>query len=221
MSDTATHTKLRRVISSTDLYREKFKLAEFTGEWKNLIGCPEIKGSWFMYGDSGHGKTTFMVQLAKYLGNFGIVHINSLEEGKSASMKEAWKREDIDSVRDHVYLLDREPLETACQRLRQKRNAPDFMFFDSVQFMRGFTHDMYQDLMDEFRNKLLIFTSHADGKKPKGALASDISYDSNVRFRIEGYRAMVSKSRHGGSGHFDIWPERANEYHSNNQKFDL
>ena len=221
MTTTATNIKLPRVISSTDLNKTHFNMLDFTGLWLQFIGRPEVKGSWFVYGDSGHGKTSFMVQLAKYLGQFGIVHINSLEEGKSASMKEAFNREEIDSKRDRVYLLDREPLETARRRLAQKRNAPDFMIFDSVQFMRGFTREQYKTLLDDFRNKLFIFTSHADGNKPKGALAGDIMYDSFVKIRVDGYRAFCAKSRYGGTGHYDVWPERASLYHATENKNQL
>jgi predicted ATP-dependent serine protease len=220
MTTSTENIKLRRVISSTDLNSKKFNLAEFTGQWKSFIGQPEIKGSWLIHGDSGHGKTVFTVKLAKYLGQFGRVHLNSLEEGESESMRVAWNREEIDSKKDQVYLLDREPLEMVYARLRQKRNAPTFVIFDSVQFMRGFTLDQYQHLLNEFRNKLFVFTSHADGKKPKGSLAGDILYNSFVKIRVEGYRAF-SKSRYGGTGYYDIWPERANEYHANGNKFDL
>ncbi|OQB81408.1 MAG: hypothetical protein BWX87_00673 [Bacteroidetes bacterium ADurb.Bin123] len=202
--------KLRRPITSTDLYRKRFNVLDFKDEWLQLIGRPEVTGSWIIYGDSAHGKTRFMIQMAKYLGQFGRVFINSLEEGEAESIRQVWQQEDIDTSRDHVYLLDKEPVNMVRQRL-EARNAPDIVFFDSVQFMRKFSEDDYVDLLNDFGNKLFIFTSHAEGKKAKGAVAEAIRYRSFVKIMVEGYRAF-SKSRYGGSGYYDVWPEMAEKY---------
>lgn len=207
-----TKNELRRPITSTDLFRKKFNVLQFEGKWKEFIGCPEVKGSWIIYGDGANGKTRLMLQMAKYLGNFGKVYINSLEEGESESIKRGWIEEDIDSTRDHVYLLDKEPFEQTRQRLTM-RNSPDFVFFDSVQFMQKFTQEEYNDLLNEFPNKLFIFTSHVTGKEPKGSLANAIYYRSFVKFYVEGFRAFA-KTRYEGNTPFDIWPEKAFEYWS-------
>jgi hypothetical protein len=205
-----TQKKLSRPITTADLYRKKFNVLDFKDNWLHLIGRPEVTGSWIIYGDSTQGKTRFMLQMAKYLGGFGRVYINSLEEGESESIKQGFRAEDIDTGRNNVYLLDKEPLATIRERL-QMRNAPDFVFFDSVQFLHKFSEEDYVKLLNDFNNKLFIFTSHADGKKAKGAVAEAIRYRSFVKLRIEGYRAF-SKSRYGGRGHFDIWPEEAEKY---------
>lgn len=204
--------RLRRPITVTDLYRKKFNVLEFTGVWKKLIGNPEVKGSWIIFGDSTNGKTRFMIQLAKYLGEFGIVYINSLEEGESESIKQGFKAERMEDVKNKVYLLDNEPFEIVLQRLRKKRNSPRFVFFDSVQFMRKFTEDNYLDLLEEFPDKLFIFTSHVKGKEPKGALAEGIRYRSFVKLFVHAYR-VFPKSRFGGGQHYDIWPEAAEAYY--------
>lgn len=205
------NTRLRRPITSTDLYRKKFNVLNFTGEWSAHIGKPEVKGSWIIFGNSTNGKTRYTIKMAKYLGNFGRVYMNSLEEGESHSIRTAWEAEDIDSQKDNVYLLDNEPLETVIRRLKM-RNAPDMVFFDSVQFMRGFTIEQYAELLDQFNNKLFIFTSHAQGKDPKGSVADAIYYRSFVKVRVDNYRAFP-QSRYGGNLPFDIWPEKAQAFH--------
>lgn len=40
-----------------------------------------------VWGNSGNGKTSFVMQLCKYLCRFGRVAYNSLEEGASLTMK--------------------------------------------------------------------------------------------------------------------------------------
>lgn len=210
MSNTLKNNKLRRPITVTDLYRKKFNLLPFTGEWLNTLGRPERTGSWIIYGDSTNGKTRFTLQMAKYLAQFGIVYINSLEEGQSESIKQGFRAVGIEKG-DKVYLLDREPLSTVKFHLDKQRSAPDFVFFDSIQFMRGFTKEQYFDLLKEYRNTIFIFTSHAEGKHPRGALATDIYYASFIKMRVEGYR-VFPKSRYGGNQSYDIWPEMAEAY---------
>lgn len=205
-------TKLRRPITVTDLYRKKFNVLDFTGEFGALIGKPEVKGSWIIFGDSSQGKTRLMLQLAKYMGNFGRVYINSLEEGESESIKQGFKDEQMEDKKDRVYLLDNEPLDVVRQRLSQKRNAPDFVFFDSVQFMKNFTENDYIDLLNDFPTKLFIFTSHVQGKEPKGALAQAIRYRSFVKLYVHAFR-VFPKSRYGGVATYDIWPEKAQAYY--------
>ncbi|WP_346856544.1 hypothetical protein [uncultured Draconibacterium sp.] len=212
MTDTIKNTKLRRPITVTDLYRKNFNVLQFTGQWFSLMGNPEVKGSWIIFGDSSNGKTRFVIKLAKYLANFGIVYINSLEEGESESIKQGFKAEQMEDVKDKVYLLDNEPLEVVKQHLRKKRNAPDFVFFDSVQFMRSFTEADYMNLLEEFPTKIFIFTSHVKGKEPKGALAEAIRYRSFVKLFVSVFR-VFPKSRYGGGAPFDIWPEKAQAYH--------
>lgn len=211
MTKQAQNTKLRRPITSTDLYRTKFNVMDFTGQWAAHIGKPEIKGSWMIMGPSTNGKTRYTIQMAKYLGHFGKVYMNSLEEGKSHSIKISWQEERIDSQKDNVYLLDNEPLDIVKKRLKM-RNSPQFIFFDSIQFMRGFTLDDYSDLLEEFNDKLFIFTSHVTGKEPKGAVADGIWYKSFVKIRVNNYRA-ISKSRYGGNEPYDIWPEKAQAFY--------
>jgi len=214
MTDTAKNTKLRRPITVTDLYRKSFNVLSFTGLFLALIGCPEVKGSWIIFGDSSQGKTRFMLQLAKYLANFGIVYINSLEEGESESIKQGFKAEQMEDVKDSVYLLDNEPLDVVRRHLT-KRNAPDFVFFDSVQFMKGFTEYDYVELLRDFPDKLFIFTSHVVGKEPKGSLAQAIRYRSFVKLFVHEYR-VFPQSRYGGNLPYDIWPEKAQAYYLKN-----
>jgi hypothetical protein len=76
----------------------------------------------------------------------------------------------------------------------------------------GITPKEYKELIDEFSNKLFIFISHADGLKPKGALAQSIYYDAFVCIRVEGFKAFVQKSRYGGNGEIVISEQKAREY---------
>ena len=82
---------MARAASLDQVLRTRFKVLPFEGEWKDAIGCPELTGSWIIWGNSGNGKTRFALQLCKYLCQFGRVAYDSLEEGVSVSLVKAIK----------------------------------------------------------------------------------------------------------------------------------
>lgn len=70
----------RKAISNKNVADAKFDPAPFDGPFKAALGRPELKGSWLIFGKSGSGKTTFALQLAKYLTRFvDKVAFDSLE----------------------------------------------------------------------------------------------------------------------------------------------
>jgi hypothetical protein len=84
------------------------------------------------------------------------------------------------------------------------------VIIDSLQYT-GLTYSDYKALRAEFKNKLFIFISHADGRNPKGAVANSVKYDAFVKIYVEGYRAYP-QSRFGGGQDYVIWQEGAEKY---------
>lgn len=204
--------KIQRAVSVHELLNTNYKLLNFEDEWRASFGCPELTGSWIIWGSSGNGKTYFAMQLAKYLTKFGKVAYDSLEEGRSESLKKAAQETGMMEVARKIIFLDKEPIKELIIRLSQPK-SPNIIFIDSVQHSR-ITYPDYIDITERFRKKLFIFISHAQGKMPKGRVADDIRYDANVKLRVEGYRIVKPLSRYGGGEKFDIWPEEAIKYHS-------
>ena len=54
-----------------ELLSMKFDVMDFDGSWYNAFGTPERRGVWIIWGNSGSGKTSFALQLCKYLCRFG------------------------------------------------------------------------------------------------------------------------------------------------------
>lgn len=184
---------------------------QFEGDWKAAIGCPELTGSWLVSGDSGSGKTTFTMMLAKYLTQFERVLYDSLEEGDSESIKMALIRVGMTDVNSRFLLLDNEPIDVLNYRL-SRHKAPRIVIIDSVQYT-GINYKEYKELKEKHRDKLFIFISHADGNHPKGNVAKSIHYDASVKIRVEGYKAFVkSRYMNGESEPYVIWKEGAEKY---------
>jgi hypothetical protein len=202
---------LNRAISVSQLASMQFNELPFEGDWHNLIGNPEVCGSWLIWGESGNGKTRFALQLCKYLAQFCRVAYNSMEEGASKSMKKAFAEVGMNEVKRRVILLDNEPISDLKIRLRRRR-SPDVVVIDSVQYS-GLNYRDYVALRSEFGNKLFILISHADGKNPASRTAKSIRYDAFVKIRIEGYRAFAL-SRFGGGTPYTIWEHGAKIYYN-------
>lgn len=200
---------MNKAISISNLLKTNFDTLPFTGEWLACCGCPQVTGSWFIYGAPKSGKTSFAMQLTKYLSNFGKVAYNSIEEGYSLTIQEAMKRVDMQEVVGKVVLLDKEGLNDLKLRLRE-RKSPRFVVIDSIQFIE-LQFKEYKELKRAFPDKLFIYISHIEGKNPDGLVARKIWRDANIAFRIEGFKAFPM-GRYGGSEIYTINKARADEY---------
>ena len=69
-----------RAYTYEDLARKKYKTLPLKGGWKEHLGEIERAGSILIYGDSGHGKTTYALQLMRELCQGEKVLYNSMEE---------------------------------------------------------------------------------------------------------------------------------------------
>lgn len=193
-----------RAASVEQVLRTRFKVLPFEGEWKEAIGCPEMTGSWIIWGNSGNGKTRFALQLCKYLCRFGRVAYDSLEEGVSASLMKALQETGMMDVRRRFVVLDKEPIDQLMERL-SKGKSPDVVCIDSLQYT-GMSYEQYKALKERFPKKLFIWISHAEGVQPEGRVAKKVRFDSNVKVFVQAYRAEPV-SRYGGGKPYIVWEE--------------
>ena len=195
---------MARAASLDQVLRTRFKVLPFEGEWKDAIGCPELTGSWIVWGNSGNGKTRFALQLCKYLCQFGRVAYDSLEEGVSVSLVKAIKETHMMEVRRKFVVLDKEPIDQLTERLERPK-SPDIVCVDSLQYT-GMSYEQYKALKERFPKKLFIWISHADGTLPEGRVAKKVRFDSNVKVFVQAYLAEPV-SRYGGGKPYIIWEE--------------
>lgn len=193
-----------------ELLAMKKPVYELSAEWRKAFGEPERNGVWFVWGRSGSGKTSFVLQLCKELCRFGKVAYDSLEEGASISMKNAFIRAGMQDVARRLVLLDNENMEELDKRLSRKK-SPDTVVIDSYQYT-GMSFEDYLAFKRRHRNKLIVIISQADGTRPKGRTAGRVMFDASLKIWVEGYRAMSKGRFFGEKGYYTIWAERAEEY---------
>ena len=205
-----------RAISNKNVLTAKFEVADFEGTFLASFGRPELRGAWIIYGGSGCGKTTFVLQICKYLTRFRRVAYDSLEQGLSLSLKRAWERVGMAEVGNRIILLNKEGLKDVRLRLVKKR-SPDVIVIDSVHYWLGLKMSDYMNLRKDFPDKLFIFVCHEKHGLPDGKIAEKIRYDSDIKARVEGYKAFIT-SRYEiaelgeGGADFVIWEQGAQEY---------
>ena len=199
-----------RAISVSELYAMKRQTYALSGPWRDAFGEPERGGVWFIWGRSGSGKTSFVLQLCKELSRFGRVAYDSLEEGASLTMKNAFIRAGMQDVARRVVLLDGEPMERLDERL-SKHKSPEVVVIDSFQYTQ-MDFAAYMDFKRRHASKLLVIISQADGTRPKGRTAVSVMYDASLKIWVEGYRAFSKGRYFGPLGYYTIWEERAEQY---------
>ena len=86
---------MARALSVTEAVSMKKETLKLTGAWADAFGEPERIGVWFIWGNSGNGKSSFVMQLCKELAKFGRVAYDSLEEGASLTMQNTLRRFNI------------------------------------------------------------------------------------------------------------------------------
>lgn len=206
-----------KVLGTTQMQQKRYKLLNLKGEFLPTIGDLERSFIMIIYGESGNGKTEYSIKLAKTLAGYGKVVWLSYEQGHGYDLQKALNRNKIEQVGGNFYIADpndsRQGNKSYLEELDEylsKRNSPDFVFIDSVDYT-GFSFEDYLHLKLKFKRKAFIFISHADGKKPKSATGKRIKYDGHIGVRVDKYIAYTDKNRFGGIGEFIIWEQQARE----------
>ena len=89
---------MKRALSVRDILDKKYNTFPFEGKWKEAFGTPERVGVWFIWGNSGNGKTSFVMQLCKELCKYDRVVYNSLEEGACLTVQNNLKMHGMSEV---------------------------------------------------------------------------------------------------------------------------
>lgn len=200
---------LKRALTVRNIFDKKYSLFDFEDAWFDAFGRPEMSGVWFIWGGSGNGKTSFIIQLIKELTRFENVLLNSLEEGTGHTLRKSFEKFDMEDVKNKLHIVS-DSMEDLIRRLKMKKSAR-IVIIDSFQYTM-MTYRDYIAFKLMFPDKLIILISHADGKSPAGRSAKSVMYDASLKVWVEGYRAH-SKGRYIGElGYYDIWEERAMRY---------
>lgn len=189
----------------------KIPVFDFTGEWFDAFGKPQRTGIWYVFGDSGHGKTSFVLMLIKQLSHFGKILFVSYEEGeKSAALQRGIQRLGLLEANSRVSVCVKRGEELE-ERLNEK-NCPGIVIVDSLDLSAFKRAEKVSDLRSRFKNKLFVFTGWAKDNVPAKKIGEDILFLANQKIFVEGYRAISRGRSFGTIGYLTIWDKGAEEY---------
>lgn len=199
-----------KAMTVQELLHKKRNVFPFEGPWRDAFGEPERTGVWFVWGQSGNGKTSFVMQLIGELCKYDRVAFDSLEEGDSLSMREKLVRHGLTNAGNRLHLLDAEPIAALEERLA-RRKSYNIVVIDSFQYTQMSYKD-YIRFKEAHKDKLIIFISHAQGKLPRGSAATGVMYDATLKIWVEGFKAFSKGRFIGPKGEYTIWEEGARKY---------
>jgi hypothetical protein len=202
---------MARTLSAKQVLTIKFDTIRLGGGWDECVGEIETTGIWFIWGNSGNGKTSAVVSLCKELSVFGKVLYNSREEGVSLTMQNTLRRYGMGELGSRFQLANMS-LQELDEKISQQR-SPKFVVLDSFQFM-GLTYKDFRAFCEKHKNKMLIFVSRTRGRQPEGRAAISAMYDASCKIWVEGYKAFSKGRFVGTTGEMTIWDEGAKKYWS-------
>lgn len=205
-------------LNVAQLVEKKYTLVEgLSEEFKAAFGEIEDSFTAIIYGDSGNGKTNFLIKLLKEFKDLGDMLYVSYEEAHGKTIQDLIFRHNLHEELPNLRFSDGETAEELITLLKKKR-GPKIIVIDSWQFS-GLTIEDYKTLKKQFvfgktlgRRKIFLFISHVNGKVPDGKSAVEIKRDANIKILVEGFLAIVEVSRYGGGKNMVIWEERAKQY---------
>lgn len=202
---------MARTLSAKQVLTIKFDTIRLGGGWDECVGEIETTGIWFIWGNSGNGKTSAVVSLCKEFSAFGKVLYNSREEGVSLTMQNTLRRYGMGELGSRFQLANMS-LQELDEKISQQR-SPKFVVLDSFQFM-GLTYKDFRAFCEKHKNKMLIFVSRTRGRQPEGRAAISAMYDASCKIWVEGYKAFSKGRFVGTTGEMTIWDEGAKKYWS-------
>lgn len=191
-----------KTFSAHTLLNKEYETIPISEEWVMAIGEPEIGFTMIIYGDSGSGKTTFCIKLAKELSNHGKVYYNSCEQGESRSLQKVCMFCNIQDVKQSQMMFgDRDTFEEMLEKL--KKNRAKFVFIDSLQYA-NLTTAQYKLMIERYPKKSFIIISWSKGGKPKGEYARAIEYMVDIKCVVHKGTAKAA-SRFGHTEPYKIF----------------
>jgi pantothenate kinase-related protein Tda10 len=200
---------MNRALSLQNLLDTNIPIFDFDGEWREVFGTPQRTGIWFIYGASGHGKTSFVMQLIKKLAEYDKVLYESYEEGVSENLKKNIKRFGMLQFNKRVIVAIDTMIELK-ERLAV-RKSPKIVIIDSLDISEFTTMKQINDLAKKYPQKLFIFTGWANGRMPAKKLSNSVLFIANQKIFIEGFRAFSRGRSYGEKDYYTIWSEGASK----------
>ena len=196
----------KRAYSPKEVLSKTYKLLPWGDRWSGPFGFPTANETWFISGASASGKSSFVMQLAKELTNYGMVLYCSYEEGVSQSFKNRMEMFKMNEVQGRFRVATDDTYEELMNRLSKPKSA-HFVIIDSFQ-VAEWKYDQVKQLIQRFPAKSFIFISQEYKGQPMGKAAMRLRYLAGIKVRVVGYKAYCQGRFTGDPGsYYTVWED--------------
>jgi hypothetical protein len=178
-----------------------FKDQDLPKEWLDHLGDVPQNFSMYVDGDGGHGKTEYLMMLAKVICIFlnKKVFLNNCEQKKHKGIQISAIRNKFEEIPGGKFIYrGLQNFEKLKEQLR-RQNSGRFVIIDSISFF-PLSAKQVQELFEEFPNKNFILVAYlADKVKNK-----PIMHLCDIKIRLEDFVAKCRASRFGAGCDFVV-----------------
>lgn len=186
-----------------DIEAWKFNDISLSPEWVAHLGDLSEGFRMIIHGKSGHGKSEYVMRLAKELAmNYGKVNHNNVEQGRSKTLQSAFTRNNMKGITPGRWTLAEKSqrlFDEWFKRLSGK-NTGRVIILDSLDYMK-LTFDQFKQLHEKFKHKSIIIVCWDD---PFDVNAKKIKYMCDIKVKVHNFKAKIV-SRFGGNKTYVIW----------------
>ncbi|WP_028910021.1 ATPase AAA [Prevotella sp. AGR2160] len=196
----------KRAYSVRDIESKKWETLPWGEKWSAPFGHPADNASWFISGSSASGKSSFVMQLAKELCNYGKVLYCSYEEGVNQSFQHRLEYLHMNEVQGRFRVVTEDSYEDLIARLKKPKNAK-FIIIDSFQ-VSDWDYPQAVQLMKMFPKRCFIWISQEKKSQPLGGGAVRLKYICDMKVRVMGYKAYCQGRAIGKAGeYYTVWED--------------
>lgn len=201
---------MKKALTVANVINQKVTLIEFS-EFANPLyqafGNPQNKGIWFVWGGSGSGKSSLMLDITKaFCKDLKAIH-NELEEDlDDVDFIGRLKQKNMQDVKDN-FLTAQYDHDELCKYL-DKRDSPKVVVINSASYFFKDLQQYYDFAKKYKRRKIIIISGMAKGNNPYSELETKIMYDANKKIFCSAYLASCKGRTIGpNGGTYIIWQE--------------
>ena len=196
----------KRAYSPKEVLAKTYKTLPWSERWSDPFGHVPVNEIWFICGQSASGKSSFVMQLAKELANYGTVLYCSYEEGVSQSFKERVERFRMNEVQGRFRVITDDTFEDLMTRLAKPKSS-HFVIIDSFQEAE-MSYEQFKQMRARFPAKSFIIISQEYKGQPTGKPATRVKFKAGIKIRVVGYKAFCQGRFTGDPGsYYTVWEE--------------
>ncbi|MHC5309832.1 AAA family ATPase [Myroides sp. LJL116] len=204
--------KLKRASTISNIISTKIERIKFTGRFYDVFGHPQRKGRWFIYGPSGSGKSSFVMQLLKEFARTEKTLLVSKEEGlDDENLQSRVKTFQMQDVASNIAIV--EDNLTELDRRLSKRGSAQIIFIDSAMYLFS-SYEEYLQFTRKYADKLFVVIGHGKGMQPRTEFEHSINFDATQKVVVSGYVATNKGRKYGPlSTQYIVWQKGYEDLH--------